>query len=110
MLLKDKWHGVDFEQMSSVAELGLNEDDSEQYECTKLLEIKRVFRHIKLPPHSVAVDLGSGKGKVLYFLAKNKNIDKVYGIEISKYLISFTFIILFPGKYLKAFFIKLNPL
>ena len=90
MFLTDTFCKVDFEEMVPKDELGvnLNEDAVEQYECTKLFEIKRIFRKIAFPPDSVAIDFGSGKGKMLYFFSKQKNIKKVYGIEISEKLVN----------------------
>jgi 16S rRNA G966 N2-methylase RsmD len=88
MLLLDKLYGVDFEQMLPIEDLGTKKKESEQYECTKIIEVKKIFDKIDLPSNSIAVDFGSGKGKMLCFLAKYKNIKRVYGIEISEYLVN----------------------
>ena len=88
MLLMDKLYGVDFEQMLPIEDLGTKKEESKQYECTKTIEVKRVFGKIDLPVNSIAVDFGSGKGKMLCFLAKYKNVKRAYGLEISGYLVN----------------------
>ena len=82
----DALHGVDFETMETVQSLGLDVGLSEQYESTKLFELKRVLRKIALPYGTVAMDIGAGKGRVVWFLSRIRKIDKVYGVEISKKL------------------------
>ena len=74
--------------MVPVNQLGICEEAAEQYECTKIFEIKKVFQNISFHEHSVAIDFGSGKGKMLFFLANYKNVNKVYGIELSELLVS----------------------
>ena len=87
MKLFDKIRDIDFESSESIENLNLDETTSEQYVPTKIFELKRVISDLDLSSHSVAVDFGSGKGKVLLYLSQIEEVSMVYGVELSKYLV-----------------------
>lgn len=77
--------GFDFSTKESIDTLGLDKNKSEQYESTKVLELKIWLK--KIPDNDyIAIDFGSGKGLVLVELLKNKMFEYVYGVEISQKL------------------------
>jgi hypothetical protein len=86
-LFLDRINGTDFEKLETIDELCLKPEKSEQYESTKVFEIRKVFRDIPLKKEMIVIDFGSGKGRMLFFFIKQKNIKKVYGIEISSKLV-----------------------
>tara|TARA_Y100001968_G_scaffold331261_1_gene385354 strand:+ start:859 stop:1506 length:648 start_codon:yes stop_codon:yes gene_type:complete len=87
MKLFDKIRDIDFESSESIEDLNLDESTSEQYVPTKTFELKRVISDLDISPNSVAIDFGSGKGKVLLHLSQIDEISMVYGVELSKYLV-----------------------
>ncbi len=80
----ERLQGLDFSQMESLDDLKLQKENSEQYETTKLFELKKWLKYIPQNIKYNAIDFGSGKGTVLMALAKTKNFQNIYGIEISK--------------------------
>ena len=80
MKLFDKIRDIDFESSESIENLNLDETTSEQYVPTKIFELKRVISDLDLSSHSVAVDFGSGKGKVLLYLSQIEEVSMVYGV------------------------------
>ena len=85
-IFAEQIQGLDFSQMHSCKELGLNPKEAYQYESSKLFEIRKILKKITIPYKTIAIDFGSGKGSICCCLAKLKQIDHVYGIEISKEL------------------------
>lgn len=55
------------------------------YQATKVLPLRQLFKTLKLPKNQVIIDIGSGKGRVL-FVASEFNFKTVRGIELSKSL------------------------
>lgn len=86
-LLMDWINGTDFEKLETIDELCLKPENSEQYEATKGFEIRKVIRDIPLKNETIAIDFGSGKGRMLCFFIKQQIVKKVYGIEISGKLV-----------------------
>ena len=86
-LLKDWVDSTDFEKIESIDELNLKPENSEQYEATKIFEIKKIVKDIPFRKESIAIDFGSGKGRMVCFLAKQNFVRKVWGIEISDKLV-----------------------
>jgi len=82
----ERLQGLDFSQIESLDSLSLKKENSEQYESTKLFELKKWLKFIPQNTKYTAVDFGSGKGTVVIALAKTKNFQHIYGIEISKIL------------------------
>lgn len=83
----ERMQGLDFSQIESLDSLKLKKEHSEQYETTKLFELKKWLRFIPQNTKYTAIDFGSGKGTILVALATIKNFQHIYGIEISKKLI-----------------------
>lgn len=88
VLLYERFQGIDFERMESVGRLGLNESVSEQYQASKLVELKKVFADIQIPPRCKAIDFGAGKGRVVWYLSTLPQIEKATGIEVSEALVN----------------------
>jgi 16S rRNA G966 N2-methylase RsmD len=86
-LLSDWFNGTDFQKLETIDELCLEPGKSEQYESTKVFEIRKVFRDIPQNKEMIVIDFGSGKGRMLFFFSRQKNVKKVYGIEISSKLV-----------------------
>jgi hypothetical protein len=82
-ILSDRLRGVDFEHMESIRTLGLDASQCRQYESSKISELQKVFATIDLPEDCTAIDFGSGKGRVVWWLTKHPAIKKVIGVEIS---------------------------
>ena len=59
-----------------------NKERGVQYEPTNIIPLKKLFNNLKLPVHSVFVDLGCGKGRVL-LIASEFGFKEVRGIEFS---------------------------
>lgn len=79
----DSVKGLDFQKIETTSELQLDPSESEQYESSKVCELRKTFAQIDLPKDLVAIDVGSGKGQVLAFLSGLPGVEKVYGVEIS---------------------------
>ena len=80
----ERLQGLEFSQIESIDNLNLQKNNSEQYETTKLFELKRWLKYIPQNIEYNAIDFGSGKGTVIIALTKIKNFQNIYGIEISK--------------------------
>jgi SAM-dependent methyltransferase len=52
-------------------------------------KIKEILGYLRLGPDDVFVDLGCGKGRVIFFVAQEK-IKKVIGVEVDKNLVEIT--------------------
>ena len=59
-----------------------HKERGEQYEPTNIIPLKKLFNNLKFPIHSVFVDLGCGKGRVL-LIASEFGFKEVRGIEFS---------------------------
>jgi len=82
----DRLRGLDFEEIVPLRELGLEGTGNYQYEGSKQFEVARLFAFVGLEPNTVAIDFGSGKGRVVSYLGRHPNVERVYGIEISHVL------------------------
>jgi len=82
----EKRKGLDFSLIESIETLDLDKKISEQYETTKIFELRRWLK--KLPQGIIynAIDFGSGKGSVLISLSNSNIFNNVVGIEISQKL------------------------
>ena len=72
--------------MESIEKLDLDKTESEQYESTKMFELKKWLKRLPQDIEYNAIDFGSGKGRVLVELSNHENFKKVIGIEISSKL------------------------
>jgi hypothetical protein len=81
--LEDRIRGVDFERMESLARLGLDALTSQQYESTKIFELRKVVQNVNLPKECHAIDYGCGKGKVVWYFSTIKAIRKITGVDVS---------------------------
>ena len=81
--LWNKWKGVDF-GFESTAHLGLPPPHFHFSSGGPILA--RVFRSIEIPPGSVALDLGSGKGGAALTLSR-AGFAEVIGVELSDTLV-----------------------
>jgi SAM-dependent methyltransferase len=68
-------------------ELDHFEPDNVQYEPSGWSYLPRALRHIPVGPEDVFLDLGAGKGRVLYQAAK-RPFKRVIGVEIAERLAS----------------------
>lgn len=59
--------------------------DAENYQATKYQLLEKIFYCLKLRSDDVFLDLGCGKGRVLFFVALF-NIKKIIGVEFDKKL------------------------
>ena len=78
--LWNKWKGVDF-GFASTAHFGLPRDHFHFSSGGPVLA--RVFRTLEIPPGSVALDLGSGKGGAALTLSR-AGFAEVIGVELSE--------------------------
>jgi hypothetical protein len=83
--LRSRWRRLDFSQ-SSLDDLGLSAERSVFYDDSGGPDLATVLRHVSIPPGSVALDYGSGKGGALITLAEFP-FSEVVGVEISPALI-----------------------
>ncbi len=58
---------------------------SEEYKPTRIRHFRLLIKSLNLPEDSVFVDMGSGKGRVL-FMASMNNFKRITGVEISSQL------------------------
>ena len=79
--LWNKWKGVDFEFVS-LEDLGLSPDRAHFHSSSGGPTLARVFRTVGVPPGSVALDLGSGKGGAALTLS-GLGFAEVIGVELS---------------------------
>ena len=82
----EKRKGLDFSPIESIQTLSLDEKISEQYETTKIFELKRWLKKLPKGITYNAIDFGSGKGSVLISLSNSNLFNNVLGVEISKKL------------------------
>lgn len=69
-------------------ELDISEDckvHSEEYQPTRIRHFRLLIKMLHLPESSVFVDMGSGKGRIL-FMAGLQNFKRITGVEISSQL------------------------
>jgi 16S rRNA G966 N2-methylase RsmD len=83
--LWNKWKGVDFEFVS-LEDLGLSPDRAHFHSSSGGPTLARVFRTVGVPPGSVALDLGSGKGGAALTLS-GLGFAEVIGVELSADLV-----------------------
>jgi len=62
-----------------------NKDHGNHYQPTLVTPLRKILKHIHLPPSSVFVDIGCGKGRAL-LIASEFNFVEVVGVEFSKEL------------------------
>lgn len=86
--MRDRLKGLDFERIESVKDLSLDPKFSQQYEGSKIEELDDLFKKIDLPRPIRFMDLGSGKGRVLCYVANLDDVEIVRGIEISERLVN----------------------
>lgn len=79
--------GLDIQRMESLDAIGLNANQSVEYEASKGFELKRALTAANLPRNSVSIDFGSGKGAALIQLARHDHIRHVFGVELSSRLV-----------------------
>lgn len=67
---------------------GANKDRGTEYQPTRVMPLRKLFRTLRpmIPPDSVLVDLGCGKGRVL-LVASELGFKKVRGVEFAHELI-----------------------
>jgi SAM-dependent methyltransferase len=80
-----KWKGVEFEWVS-LADLGLPPDRAHPHANSGGPTLARFFRTLDIPPGSVALDLGSGKGGAALTLSRS-GFAEVWGVELSNTLV-----------------------
>jgi SAM-dependent methyltransferase len=83
--LRNKWKGVDFDFVS-VEDLRVPSDCAHFHSNSGGPTLARVFKTIDVPPGSVALDLGSGKGGAALTLS-GAGFAQVIGVELSGELI-----------------------
>jgi len=83
--LWNRWKGVELGFVSA-QDLGLPADRAHGHGSSGGPALARVFEHIDVPPGSVIVDLGSGKGGAALTLSR-LGFDEVIGVELSASLI-----------------------
>jgi len=94
MLIVDHWfdvrYGTDTSGMMPLDRLTLRSPKKYgRYQATKIVPLKRLFSHIRpiIPPGSVLVDFGCGKGRVL-MIASGYGFREVRGVEYAHKLCS----------------------
>jgi SAM-dependent methyltransferase len=83
--LTSQWRRLDFSQ-SSLDDLGLSAERSVFYDDSGGPDLATILKRTSIPPGSIALDYGSGKGGALITLARFP-FDQVIGVEISPALI-----------------------
>ena len=78
--------GLDLEFVSAEG-LGLSPETSHYHSNSGGPDCARVFRALRIPPGSVALDLGSGKGGAVITL-RELPFEEIVGVEISPELVS----------------------
>lgn len=86
----DMRHGLDTCASASLESLTITEGKREsgrEYQAARVLVLRRLFRHLtpQLPPQSVFVDFGCGKGRVL-LVAMEFGFKQVKGVEFAREL------------------------
>lgn len=82
VIWRDDKRGVDFYRDLSVAELGLKEDVSGRYGGTRMYEIRKILKKIKISDQDSIVDFGCGKGATLAVFAEFP-FRRITGVELS---------------------------
>ena len=84
-LVRNRLNGVDLEFVSAEG-LGLSPERSHYHSNSGGPDCARVFKALRIPPGSVVVDLGSGKGGAVMTL-RELPFAEIIGVEISPKLI-----------------------
>jgi 16S rRNA G966 N2-methylase RsmD len=84
-LVRNRLNGIDLEFVSA-EELGLSPERSHYHSNSGGPDCARVFKSLRIPPGSVVVDLGSGKGGAVMTL-RQLPFAEIIGVEISPKLI-----------------------
>lgn len=82
----EKLRGVDFSQELTIEELGLNKETSLYYGTAGSFRIKRIISKLKITKNDSFLDIGCGKGKIMYEMSKRFQFRRVDGVEISNKL------------------------
>jgi SAM-dependent methyltransferase len=61
--------------------------DGEDYQPTPYKKLEKVVEYLKLSSDDVCIDLGCGKGRVIFFFASQK-VKKVIGVELVENLVN----------------------
>jgi 16S rRNA G966 N2-methylase RsmD len=85
-VIRNRWQGLDLDFVS-VEDLGLSPDRAEAHSATRAPVLRRIFRKIGIPPGSVVIDFGSGKGSAVIALA-GLPFAEVIGVELSPALMA----------------------
>ena len=84
----DAIHQIDTYNWVSKKDLIVEDSVAEHaslYQATRVLSLRKLFKILKLDKNTVLMDIGSGKGRVL-FVASEFNFKEVRGIEFSSNL------------------------
>ncbi len=65
--------------------VGNSKEHAELYQATRVVQLRKLFRKLKIPKGKVFVDLGCGKGRVL-LIASEFDFSEARGIEFSSIL------------------------
>jgi hypothetical protein len=84
-LLRNRLNGIDLEFVSA-EELGLSPERAHYHSNSGGPECARVFKSLRIPPGSVVVDIGSGKGGAVMTL-RQLPFAEIIGVEASPKLI-----------------------
>ena len=84
-LVRNRLNGIDLEFVSA-EELGLSPERSHYHSNSGGPDCARVFKSLRIPPGSVVVDLGSGKGGAVMTL-RQLPFAEIIGVEASPKLI-----------------------
>ena len=85
-VVRNRLKGLDLEFVSAEG-LGLSPETSHYHSNSGGPSCARVFRSLRIPPGSVALDLGSGKGGAVITL-RELPFEEIVGVEISPELVS----------------------
>ena len=83
--LNNRWRKIDLEHVS-VDLLGLSPDRSHFHSSSGGPDCARILRSLRIPPGSVGLDLGSGKGGAAMTMARFP-FAEVIGVELSEALV-----------------------
>jgi SAM-dependent methyltransferase len=67
-------------------DLGADHEERIDYIPSPWLFTRRMFRGLEVTPNDVFVDFGSGKGRVVYLVARSYRLKRVVGIELTEEL------------------------
>ncbi len=71
---------------AQLRDLGVAHEERIDYIPSPWLFTRRMFRGLEVTPEDVFVDFGSGKGRVVYLVARNYPFKRVVGIEVTEQL------------------------